>query len=434
MPELTSKKKKLTVADADGIIRKEGWLQKQGNIIPTWRSRWVQIKNGCLFYYKDVNDMATNFFQLTGCRVSVKDTCFELRLAGGQVRYFDAQKDCESWVKAILEESMINRSVNPQKWDLDVLLPTKPHDFEFHKVLGKGNYGKVCLATLLKDPKKRLFAVKIVKKDSLIDDDAIEHILSENATLHAVSHPFLVKLYTSFQTPRRLVFVMEYIRGGELFYHSRDGQFSTNQIRYYAAQIFLALSHLHSRDIVYRDLKLENILLDVDGYIKIADFGLCKSIGESTSTFCGTPEYIAPEIIEDENYGKPVDWWAFGVVLYELCVGQLPFGVQDSMEVLFQMILTKEIEYPDLPEPTLTLLQGLLQRDPKKRLMDVEIRQHEYFKEVNFEQLENKEIKMEFIPMVDKSKEALNFDPEFTQMDPNLTPCNSIYNEKFQLF
>ena len=157
--------------------------------------------------------------------------------------------------------------------------------------------------------------------------DELEHTMTENAILQGTKHPFLTGLHCSFQTPDLLVFVMEYVSGGELFFHlSREKQFTEERAKFYTAQITMAITYLHDRGVIYRDLKLENLLLDHRGNIKITDFGLCKeeiNFGDSTTTFCGTPEYLAPEVLEDNDYGRAVDWWGVGVVMYEMrCVSR----------------------------------------------------------------------------------------------------------------
>ncbi|KAI3650631.1 hypothetical protein MP228_004112 [Amoeboaphelidium protococcarum] len=460
-PAITGKESPLSL--------KEGWLQKQGNYIKNWRERWVQLRPGLLLYYKEPTQeqQPTNFFLLQGCKVYPSNPlrqgicAFELVMANGDKRYLSAQSRAErdEWIKAIKEASVmkpLNAALSITTQQLAPLLPTvdggegillpgsaKPitrisaEDFTFYKVLGKGNYGKVMLATY-KDGDGRYFAVKIIKKSSLIDDEALDHILSENRVLQQLSHPFLVKLYCSFQTADRLYFVMEYISGGELFFHiGREKRFSEERVRFYAGEIVLALQYLHSKGIVYRDLKLENILIDSEGHVKITDFGLVKEgigYGDTTSTFCGTPEYLSPEILEDENYGKDVDWWALGVVLYELLCGRPPFynggggGGGQNMERLFYNILHQTIVYPStLSVEARDLLSGLLSRDPSTRLGSGsddggEIQRHPFFYGVDWSKLLQRKCPVPFIPQITSELDVDNFDKEFTQLPPVLTP------------
>lgn len=209
-------------------------------------------------------------------------------------------------------------------------------------MLGKGTYGKVILCR--EKATAKLYAIKILKKEVIIQKDEVAHTITESRVLQTTNHPFLIvgfilnllflslllnilffhlqSLKYSFQTNDRLCFVMQYVNGGELFFHlSRKRVFSEERTRFYGAEIISALGYLHSQSIIYRDLKLENLLLDKDGHIKIADFGLCKediTYGRTTRTFCGTPEYLAPEVLEDNDYGRAVDWWGTGVVMYEM--------------------------------------------------------------------------------------------------------------------
>jgi serum/glucocorticoid-regulated kinase 2 len=175
---------------------------------------------------------------------------------------------------------------------------------------------QVCLVEYV--PTKEIFAMKSLKKDVLIDQDQIENTLLEKKILQSLDHNFLVGLVFCFQTEERIYFVMPFMRGGELFQHLKKKRcFDEETVRFYAAQIALALDHLHSFGIVYRDLKPENILMDDEGYLKIADFGMAKHLkeGEKTMSFCGTPEYLSPEIITGEGHDKACDWWSFGILV-----------------------------------------------------------------------------------------------------------------------
>uniref|UniRef100_A0A914WLD8 non-specific serine/threonine protein kinase n=2 Tax=Plectus sambesii TaxID=2011161 RepID=A0A914WLD8_9BILA len=232
---------------------------------------------------------------------------------------------------------------------------------------------------------------------------------------------------------------MEFAIGGDLYYHlnkevqlMKEG-FSEPRTRFYGAEIVSALGYLHSNNIVYRDLKLENLLLDKDGHIKIADFGLCKediSFGDRTRTFCGTPEYLAPEVLEDNDYGRSVDWWGVGVVMYEMMCGRLPFYSKDH-EKLFELILTGAIRYPSkLSIEARTLLSGLLVKDPNQRLGGgpddaKEIMVQDFFKPIDWEKLYRKEIEPPFKPRVQSDTDTCYFDQEFTRETVHLTPPNA---------
>ncbi|VDP77645.1 unnamed protein product [Echinostoma caproni] len=226
--------------------------------------------------------------------------------------------------------------------------------------------------------------------------EEVEHTMTENRVLQQCRHPFMTELRYSFTTPDRLCFVMEYVNGGELYFHlSREHFFSEERTRFYAAEITLALGYLHGQNVVYRDLKLENLLLDKDGHIKIADFGLCKEemyYGAFTKTFCGTPEYLAPEVLLDNDYGRAVDWWGLGVVMYEMLCGRLPFYSTEH-EILFELILQENVEFPSrLSCEAQDILSKLLIKDPTKRLGGgpgdaLEVMKHQFFFLVDWDRL-----------------------------------------------
>jgi hypothetical protein len=200
----------------------------------------------------------------------------------------------------------------------------RPNDFEFLKVIGKGSFGKVLLARHRSE--HTLFAVKVLQKSTVLRRNERTHIMCErNVLLKTLAHPFLVSLHFSFQTRDKLYFVLDYVNGGELFFHlQKERSFPEPRARFYAAEICSALGYLHSQCVVYRDLKPENILLDCEGHIVLTDFGLCKDglrKDDTTGTFCGTPEYLAPEVLRKQPYDWTVDWWCLGAVLYEMLFG-----------------------------------------------------------------------------------------------------------------
>lgn len=224
---------------------------------------------------------------------------------------------------------------------------------------------------------------------------------------------------------------MEFVNGGDLSFHlSRERTFSEEQTRFYSAQITMAITYLHERGVIYRNLKLENLLLDSKGNIKITDFGLCKEdmdYGTTTSTFCGTPEYLAPEVLEDNDYGRSVDWWGVGVVMYTMICGHLPFYNRNH-EVLFDLILHEDIRLPATLSPSSKdLLSKLLVKDPNLRLGSSEgdgndIMAHAFFKDIDFTKLYNLEVKAPFVPKIKSKTDVSNFDKVFTDEKAQVTP------------
>uniref|UniRef100_A0A3B4F9Z9 Protein kinase C n=2 Tax=Haplochromini TaxID=319058 RepID=A0A3B4F9Z9_9CICH len=290
-------------------------------------------------------------------------------------------------------------------------------NFIFHKVLGKGSFGKVLLAEL--KGRGEYFAVKALKKDVVLMDDDVECTMVEKRVLAlAWENPFLTHLYSTFQTKEHLFFVMEYLNGGDLMFHIQEkGRFELYRATFYSAEIICGLQFLHSKGIIYRDLKLDNVMLDCDGHIKIADFGMCKEnvFGDNrATTFCGTPDYIAPEILLGQKYSFSVDWWSFGVLLYEMLIGQSPFHGDDEDE-LFESIRMDTPHYPRwISKESKDLLERLFERDPTRRIGIVgNIRLHPFFKSINWQALEMREVEPPFKPKVKAPNDCSNFDREF---------------------
>uniref|UniRef100_A0A8C7SMB1 Protein kinase C n=1 Tax=Oncorhynchus mykiss TaxID=8022 RepID=A0A8C7SMB1_ONCMY len=329
-------------------------------------------------------------------------------------------------------------------------VPRKEHlhkftldNFILHKMLGKGSFGKVFLAELKST--REFFAVKALKKDVVLLDDDVECTMVERRVLSlAWEHPFLTHLHCTFQTTENLFFVMEYLNGGDLMFHIQNcHKFDVQRSTFYAAEIICGLQFLHSKGIVYRDLKLDNVLLDSEGHIKIADFGMCKENMEGetrTCTFCGTPDYIAPEILLGQKYGSSVDWWSFGVLLYEMLIGQSPFHGRDEEE-LFQSIRTDDPCYPQwLAKDARDILIKLFVREPERRLgVKGNIRQHSFFKDTDWSALEKREVAPPFRPSVKSPSDVSNFDKEFINEKPMLscadrTLMNSVDQTMFSNF
>lgn len=303
--------------------------------------------------------------------------------------------------------------------------------FTLIKVLGRGSFGKVMLAKHKKDD--IIIALKILKKESLVDANETAYIELERKVLSFATmseHPFLMRMLYCFQDRRQIFFGTEFISGGDLFHHAAKNDFSHKQIRLYAAEICLGLEFLHKNNIIYRDMKLDNILIYGDGHIKIADFGLCKdNFGPFavTFTYCGTPDTIAPEVILQGGYTKDADWWSYGIVLYEMFEGEPPFNGATPSEMAIG-ILNDQFTFTKTPEVARDLITKLLTKDPKKRLGyglkdGEEIREHPYFIKINWDDVYYKKYRPPFIP--DTSLDE-NFDQEFIDEPIHLTPCSSV--------
>ncbi|KAI9565633.1 hypothetical protein GHT06_009425 [Daphnia sinensis] len=318
--------------------------------------------------------------------------------------------------------------------------PYSMADFELIRVIGRGSYAKVLMVELRRT--RRVYAMKVIKKELVTDDEDIDWVQTEKHVFETASnHPFLVGLHSCFQTSSRLFFVIEFVRGGDLMFHmQRQRRLPEEHARFYSAEISLALNFLHEKGIIYRDLKLDNVLLDHEGHIKLTDYGMCKEgirPGDTTSTFCGTPNYIAPEILRGEDYSFSVDWWALGVLLYEMLAGRSPFDIvgasenpdQNTEDYLFHVILEKTIRIPrSLSVKASSVLKGFLNKNPADRLGCrketgfVDIVHHPFFKSVDWEMLERKQVAPPYVPRLDSDRDLAHFPPEFTDEPVQLTP------------
>ncbi|XP_077863770.1 protein kinase C iota type-like [Saccoglossus kowalevskii] len=330
-------------------------------------------------------------------------------------------------------------------------------DFDLIRVIGRGSYAKVLMVELKKT--KRIYAMKVIKKELVTDDEDIDWVQTEKHVFETASnHPFLVGLHSCFQTPSRLFFVIEFVNGGDLMFHmQRQRRLPEEHARFYASEISLALNFLHEKGIIYRDLKLDNVLLDSEGHIKLTDYGMCKEglrPGDTTSTFCGTPNYIAPEILRGEDYDFSVDWWALGVLMFEMLAGRSPFDIvgsaenpdQNTEDYLFQVILEKPIRIPrSLSVKAASVLKGFLNKNPAERLGChpqtgfADIQSHPFFRTIEWDQIEARQVTPPYKPYVLTDRDLENFDPQFTSEPVQLTPddqkaINKIDQSEFEGF
>ncbi|XP_048582409.1 ribosomal protein S6 kinase beta-1 isoform X2 [Nematostella vectensis] len=315
-----------------------------------------------------------------------------------------------------------------------------PESFELLKVLGKGGYGKVFLVKKNHGhSKEKIFAMKVLKKAAIIRSQKdTAHTKAERNILECVKHPFIVDLIYAFQTGGKLYLILEYLSGGELFMQlEREGIFLEDTACFYLSEISMALEHLHKQGIVYRDLKPENILLDANGHVKLTDFGLCKeSIFENslTHTFCGTIEYMAPEILTRSGHGKAVDWWSLGALMYDMLTGTPPFCADNRKKTIDKILKGKLIIPPYLTPEAKDFIRKLLKRHPQARLGGMAgdanpIKAHSFFRHICWEDLLAKKVEPPFRPSISGEEDVSQFDSKFTRQTPVDSPDDSMLSE-----
>nr|XP_002124937.1 ribosomal protein S6 kinase beta-2 [Ciona intestinalis] len=315
-----------------------------------------------------------------------------------------------------------------------------PQCFQLLKVLGKGGYGKVFQVRKTTSPDLgRIFAMKVLKKASIVRNQKdTAHTKAERNILEDVKHPFIVDLKYAFQTGGKLYLILEYLSGGELFMHlEREGIFMEDMACFYLAEITMALGHLHSKGIIYRDLKPENILLDMTGHIKLTDFGLCKESiheGAMTHTFCGTIEYMAPEVLTRSGHNKAVDWWSLGALMFDMLNGAPPFTAENRKKTIDKVLRGKLTLPPYLTVDAKDILKKLLKRHAPSRLGacindDLAVRAHPFFKHINWEDLLSKKVDPPFKPPLHGEDDVSLFDTKFTKQSPVDSPDNCPLSE-----
>ena len=317
----------------DAIIRtiKEGYVKLANKNLPIYGVQHHFLKD----FVTSKSDRKKNILK-------IPEECFRLKEEDLPITTSDPISDLLNEIPNFQKTkslSLYQKDKSVKKVMLD--------EFKVIKVVGKGSYGRVYLVEMISTGKT--YAMKELRKDVLIDTDQIENTRIEKEIMKNANHPFLINLEYVFQTPGKIFFVMKFMRGGELYtLLSKEKRFSEVRAKFYAIQIILALAHLHTNKIIYRDVKPENILLDDDGYICLADFGLARFLEEDKKamSFCGTPEYMAPEIITGEGHNRAADWWSLGVLLYEMMVGVPPFYHQNQ-NTMYQYITSRALIFPD---------------------------------------------------------------------------------------
>ncbi|KAH6573235.1 hypothetical protein BASA50_007634 [Batrachochytrium salamandrivorans] len=311
--------------------------------------------------------------------------------------------------------SRASASIPPRVSSVNVFhTKLKIEDFDIRNTLGTGSFGRVHLVKYKATGKH--YAMKVLKKTEIIKLRQVEHTLNEKHILELLNFPFLVQMFGTFQDSNNLYLVLEYVQGGELFsYLRKSGRFANHVARFYAAQVVMAFDYLHTKDIIYRDLKPENLLIDHLGNIKITDFGFAKFVPDVTWTLCGTPDYLAPEIIQSKGYGRAVDWWALGVLIYEMLAGHPPFYDEDHFK-LYEKILQCKLRFPPHFDPLAKdLVKRLLSPDLSKRFGNLkegvhDIKRHKWFAGVEWEKLKQLEIPAPYIPKIAHEGDTSNFD------------------------
>ncbi|KAI8641702.1 camp-dependent protein kinase 9 [Parasitella parasitica] len=301
-------------------------------------------------------------------------------------------------------------------------------DFELQDTLGTGTFGRVYLSKFTSTNK--YYAMKVLKKSEVVRLKQVEHLLSEKQILSSVRFPFIVDLFCAFQDETNLYMLLEYVVGGELFTHlRRAGRFTNDMTRFYASEIVLAIEYLHSKDIIYRDLKPENLLIDHQGHIKITDFGFAKKVVDRTWTLCGTPEYLAPEIIQSKGHGKAVDWWALGILIFEMLAGYPPFFDDNSFGIYEKILMGKVQFTPHFDPLAKDLLKRLLVSDRTRRLGNLkggseDVKRHKWFRGVDWVGLLKKDVRAPIVPHYPHPGDTSNFEKYPEQLDTDHDSSN----------
>jgi serine/threonine protein kinase len=392
---------------------KSGWALKQGGVFKTWKNRWFSLRGSVLRYCDKPNGKEKGRINLSEIQlVSKASECprqpaFKI-LVPGRVYFIVTETPSQilEWIEAI------EKVRNPA--DIKV----SSSDFAVVDLLGRGACGEVSLVR--NKHNNQLYAMKTINKQQLVTANLLQRTLDERAVLLKAMHPFLVSAHFTFQTETELFLVLDYVPGGELFrVLHEEGMFPEPRARLYAAEILLGLGYLHSIGCVYRDLKPENILVDRDGHLRITDFGGVKTglntHDANTTTFCGTVEYMAPEIVRQQPYTKSVDWWSFGALLWEMLVGMPPFYDENSNK-LYRAILEAELVFPRVIGPQgKDLLSKLLERDGTKRLGSgpddyKEIQAHPFFAALDWKKVQNREIEPVWKPQISTETDVSHFE------------------------
>lgn len=398
----------MTLASPDGLC-KSGWLKQKSGLF--WSKRYVELHQTELYVRKSdkAKKMSVRLVITAATEVGVQEKknkrILVISLGDGKSLKLKAGTDAEldEWILALRSATFHNSILSMES-------------FEIVRVLGRGFFGKVMLVAQ-KDTQE-LFAIKTVHKMRLLQSQKVHTILAERNIMRRIEHPFIVNLLFAFQSATKFYLGLEYIAGGELLGLMRKTPvMPISQVRLYVAELALAIEHLHRHGIVYRDIKPENILIAPDGHLKLTDFGLSKDISntKSTGSFCGTAEFMPPEIVEKKFYTFSVDWWALGVLMYEMLFGRNPFHDENRAK-MFSKICTRQPVFPGNVDPDVKdFIMKLLAKNPADRGSLRKLKDHPFWNGLNFSDVLAKKITPEFIPTITDPRAASNFDTEFTQ-------------------
>lgn len=422
---------------------KTGWLNKQGGRIKSWKKRYFVLTGPLARYYSKPGDVQKGFIDLSeATSIEADNECKRqpaIKIVTPKRTFLiqaNSETERQEWIEAFKNAKNPNNSTsnapsNPSERKSAIIPQSSQSggqqqitvdDFEYIRVLGRGTFGKVQLVKFKRDG--QIYTMKSMKKEVLQEHEHVEQSIIERDILIKTRHPFLVAAHYSFQTIESIYLILDYVPGGELFERlKQENKFEESRAKLYAAEIMLALGHLHTLKLIFRDLKPENILLDENGHIRLTDFGLVKTnmgADDSTSTFCGTPEYIAPEMLQQQPYTKSVDWWSFGILLYEMLTGLPPFYDSNTSK-MYRKILSDDLEIPGyISEEGADFIRRLLDRDPQTRLgaseRDYEeLKEHPFFKEYDWDAILAKRVEPQWKPILHNETDTSNFDSAFTE-------------------
>jgi serine/threonine protein kinase len=381
-----------------------GWLKiRRQGFFGLWRSVYCELRGRDILFKRSEADgdakCTIRILPTSDIHIVEQDRHFRFAVSDTQLQAADAGA-LMGWVSVLRTATFAPRSMD---------------EFDVVKVIGRGSSGKVmlCASRATGDH----FAIKSIRKSGLVSGRKVANVIRER-----VRSPFVVALKFAFQTPAKFYLGLEYAAGGDLSRRMCDA--TAADARLYIAEVALALECLHREGIVYRDLKPENVVIDCAGHVKLTDFGLAKRIGpdDAVSTFCGTPGYIAPEMIKRERCAAPVDWWALGVLAFELLFKRPPFAATNRVR-LYQMILAREPDFPPGADSAhVDFVSRLLVKPPKLRATLATLRNHAFWEGMQFEDVESLAVKPTFVPACDGLVPAQNFDQRFTAENP----CDSL--------